>query len=82
MKLLYCIKLRDRGKLEATEDTCNQVNQYKNYRLQDRPQEHFGKLAGWLGQWDGARQDHSTDRPRPGRYLKLMKIILFKLNGK
>ena len=66
-KLLYCIKLHDRGKLETREDTCTgQVNQYKDYPLQGRSQERFGRLARWLGPWEGIRQDHSTDRPRPG----------------
>ena len=27
----------------------------------------FGRLAGWLGPWEGIRQDHITGRPRPGR---------------
>ena len=45
----------------------------------------FGRLAGWLGPWEGVRQDHrqsimSTDRQRPGRNRTI--IILFKLNGK
>ena len=39
----------------------------KNYRRQGRSQERFGRLAGWLGPWEGFRQDYSTDRPRPGR---------------
>ena len=56
--LLYCIKLRDSGKLQTREDTCSQVNQYKNYRSQGRSQERFGRLAGWLGPWEGVRQDH------------------------
>ena len=43
-KLLYCIKLHDRGKLEAGEDTCTgQVNQHKNFK---------NVLADWLDGWD------------------------------
>ena len=49
---MYCIKLHDSGKLQqTTEDTCSQVNQYKNYRPQGRSQERFGRLPGWLGPW-------------------------------
>ena len=48
--------MHDRGKLETREDTCSQVNQYKNYRLQGRSQERFGRLAGWLGPWEGVNK--------------------------
>ena len=55
-KLLYCIKLHDCGKLETREDTCSQAKQCKNYRLHGRPQERFGRLAGWLGPWESVNK--------------------------
>ena len=55
---MYCIKLNDSGKLQTREDACSQVNQSKNYRRQGRSQERFGRLAGWLEQWEGVQQDH------------------------
>ena len=44
---MYCIKLHHCGKLETREATCSQAKQCKNYRLQGRSQERFGRLAGW-----------------------------------
>ena len=50
--------MHDCGKLETREDTCTgQVNQYKNYRLQGRSQERFGRLAGYPGWDDGKASD-------------------------
>ena len=50
------IKLHDHGKLETREDTCSQAKQCKNCRLQGRSQERFGRLAGWLGPWEGVNK--------------------------
>ena len=39
-----------------------------------------GRLAGWLGLWEGVRQDHSTKAETVPEIDQ--KVILFKLNGK
>ena len=49
-------KSHDRGKLETRVYTCSQAKQSKNDRLQGRSQERFGRLAGWLGQWEGVKK--------------------------
>ena len=67
---MYCIKLHDSGKLQTREDTCSQVNQYKNHRRQGRSQERFGRLAGWLDGWDhGKASDKITDTAQIGKGL-------------
>ena len=52
-----------------------------NYQREGRSQERFGRLAGWLGPWEGIRKDTGQAKAWQKLYLKLI-IILFKLNGK
>ena len=55
----------------------------KNYRLQGRSQERFGKLAGWLGPWEGIiKITVQIGQGLAETVLETDKIILFKLNGK